>query len=47
LSLPGDWPLPEVYKQRYDSVDIDDRGGIITSHTKLTLPIEIEQASNP
>lgn len=42
LSIPGDRPLPEVYKQRYGSVTIGDRGGIITPHTKLTLPIDIE-----
>ena len=42
LSIPGDRPLPDVYKQRYGSVTIGDRGGIITPDTKLTLPIEIE-----
>jgi hypothetical protein len=42
LSIPGDRPLPEVYKQRYGSVTIGDRGGIITPHTKLTLPVDIE-----
>ena len=42
LSIPGDRPLPDVYKQRYGSVTIGDRGGIITPHTKLTLPIDIE-----
>lgn len=47
LSLPGDRPLPEVYKQRYGTIDIGDRGGIITPHTKLTLPIDIEQAGSP
>jgi hypothetical protein len=47
LSIPGDRPLPDVYKQRYGSIDIGDRGGIITPHTKLTLPVDMEQASNP
>ncbi|MDH3739081.1 MAG: TauD/TfdA family dioxygenase [Alphaproteobacteria bacterium] len=42
LSIPGDRPLPEVYKQRYGSVTVGDRGGIITPHTKLTLPIDID-----
>ncbi len=41
LAIPGDRPLPEVYKQRYGSVTVGDRGGIITPHTKLTLPIEL------
>ena len=42
LSIAGDRPLPDVYKQRYGSVTIGDRGGIITAHTTLTLPIDIE-----
>ena len=42
LSLPGDRPLPEVYKQRYGSVTIGDRGGIITPVTTLTLPVELD-----
>ena len=42
LSIPGDRPLPEIYKQRYGSVTIGDRGGIITPHTELTLPIDID-----
>ncbi len=42
LSIPGDRPLPGVYKERYGSVTIGDRGGIITPQTELTLPIELE-----
>ncbi len=42
LAIPGDRPLPEVYKQRYGSVTIGDRGGIITPHTTLTLPVDID-----
>ncbi len=42
LSIPGDRPLPEVYKQRYGSIDIGDRGGIVTPHTKLTMPVDVE-----
>ena len=42
LSIPGDRPLPEVYKQRYGSVTVGDRGGIITPATKLTLPVELD-----
>jgi len=44
LAIPGDRPLPEVYKQRYGSITVGDRGGIITPHTRLTLPVELEGA---
>ncbi|NKB48950.1 MAG: TauD/TfdA family dioxygenase [Alphaproteobacteria bacterium] len=42
LAIPGDRPLPAVYAQRYGSVAIGDRGGIITPHTRLTLPVAAE-----
>jgi hypothetical protein len=42
LAIPGDRPLPAVYRQRYGSTTIGDRGGIITPHTKLTLAVEGE-----
>jgi len=41
LSLEDDRPLPEVFKQRYGSVEIGNRGGIITEKTKLHSPIEM------
>lgn len=40
LSLPGDRALPEVFKQRYGSIEIGDRGGIITPGTRLHAPLD-------
>jgi hypothetical protein len=40
LSLPGDRPLPEVFTQRYGSIEIGNRGGIITSETRLHAPLD-------
>jgi hypothetical protein len=40
LSVPGDRPLPECFRQRYGSIDIGDRGGIITRGTKLNVPLD-------
>ncbi|MCJ8325282.1 MAG: TauD/TfdA family dioxygenase [Rhizobiales bacterium] len=40
LSLENDRALPEVFKQRYGSIEIGERGGIITKNTKLTLEID-------
>ncbi|MBX2884641.1 MAG: TauD/TfdA family dioxygenase [Granulosicoccus sp.] len=39
LSIPGDRPLPEVFAQRYGSVAVGRRGGIITSNSKLHVPL--------
>jgi len=39
LSLAGDRPLPECFKQRYGSIEIGNRGGIITKGTKLNAPL--------
>lgn len=39
LSVKGDRPLPDCFKQRFGSVEIGDRGGIITKDTVLTVPI--------
>jgi hypothetical protein len=39
LSLPGDRALPEVFAQRYGSLTIGNRGGIITAQTKLHAPV--------
>ena len=33
-------PLPEVFAQRYGSVTIGDRGGIIVRGTRLQAPLE-------
>lgn len=40
LSLPGDRPLPECFKQRYGSIEIGNRGGIITRETTLHAPLD-------
>ena len=40
LSLPGDRVLPQVFEQRYGSIDIGNRGGIITAETKLHAPLD-------
>ena len=40
LSSTGDRELPECFNQRYGSIQIGDRGGIVTEHTVLTAPID-------
>jgi hypothetical protein len=40
LSVPGDRPLPECFKQRYGPIEIGNRGGIITKGTKLNVPLD-------
>lgn len=40
LSLPEDRELPESFKQRYGSIQVGDRGGIITEHTSLHVPLD-------
>ena len=40
LSVPGDRPLPECFKERYGSIEIGKRGGIITKGTKLHAPLD-------
>ena len=40
LSIAGDRPLPECFKQRYGSIDIGNRGGIIVKDTKLNVPLD-------
>ena len=40
LSPQGDRTLPGVFKQRYGSIEIGNRGGIITRHTKLKAPLD-------
>jgi len=39
ISAPDDRPLPSCFKERYGSIDIGNRGGIITEHTKLNVPL--------
>jgi hypothetical protein len=40
LSVPGDRPLPDSFRQRYGSIEIGNRGGIITKGTKLNVPLD-------
>ncbi|MFT7212267.1 MAG: hypothetical protein ACI9XK_002520 [Granulosicoccus sp.] len=40
LSLEGDRPLPDSFKQRYGSIDIGNRGGIVTAATRLHAPLD-------
>lgn len=40
LSIEGDRPLPECFKERYGSIEIGNRGGIITTQTKLHAPLD-------
>ncbi|MGI9353317.1 MAG: TauD/TfdA family dioxygenase [Rhizobiaceae bacterium] len=40
LSIPGDRPLPECFKERYGSIEIGNRGGIITKGTQLHAPLD-------
>jgi Taurine catabolism dioxygenase TauD, TfdA family len=40
LSVAGDRPLPECFRQRYGSIEIGNRGGIITKGTKLNVPLD-------
>ncbi len=40
LSVPGDRALPESFRQRYGSIEIGNRGGIVTKGTRLHAPID-------
>ena len=40
LSVAGDRPLPECFKQRYGSIEIGYRGGIVTKETRLHAPLD-------
>ena len=40
LSPMGDRELPDCFTQRYGSIEIGDRGGIITDSTVLKAPID-------
>jgi hypothetical protein len=40
LAAPGARPLPPAYAERYGSVEIGDRGGIICKDTRLHAPLE-------
>ncbi|WP_114285764.1 TauD/TfdA family dioxygenase [Candidatus Halocynthiibacter alkanivorans] len=40
LSVEGDRELPPCFKERYGSIEIGNRGGIITSETRLHAPLD-------
>lgn len=40
LSVAGDRSLPECFKQRYGSIEIGKRGGIVTKETWLHAPLD-------
>ena len=40
LSIDGDRRLPDCFEQRYGSIEIGNRGGIVTEKTKLHAPID-------
>ena len=40
LSVAGDRPLPDCFKQRYGSIEIGKRGGIVTKETRLHAPLD-------
>ena len=40
LSIEGDRRLPECFRQRYGSIEIGNRGGIVTGKTRLQAPID-------
>ena len=44
LSPTGDRRLPDVFEQRYGSIEVGNRGGIVTEQTVLSAPIDVEDA---
>ena len=40
LSMPGDRALPPVFASRYGSIEVGNRGGIVTADTKLHAPLD-------
>lgn len=40
LSIDGDRPLPDCFTERYGSIEVGNRGGIVTQETKLHAPID-------
>lgn len=41
LSAPDDRSLPPVFSQRYGSVTVGERGGIVVAGTELTVPLHL------
>jgi hypothetical protein len=40
LSMPMDRELPECFAERYGSIEIGNRGGIVTKETRLSAPLD-------
>lgn len=40
LALPSDRPLPAVFAERYGSIEVGNRGGIICENTRPHVPLE-------
>ena len=40
LSLAGDRALPPCFVQRYGSIEVGNRGGIVTAETTLKAPLD-------
>jgi hypothetical protein len=40
LAAPGARPLPPIYAERYGTITVGDRGGIICPNTRLHAPLE-------
>ena len=40
LSIEGDRNLPACFKQRYGSIEVGNRGGIVTRETRLHAPLD-------
>ena len=40
LSIEGDRELPPSFEERYGSIEVGNRGGIITEKTKLHAPLD-------
>ncbi len=40
LSIEGDRPLPESFKERYGTIEVGNRGGILTNRTRLHAPLD-------
>ena len=40
LSVAGDRPLPECFRERYGSIEAGRRGGIVTKETRLHAPLD-------
>jgi hypothetical protein len=40
LAVPGARPLPAVFAQRYGSVTVGDRGGVLVPGTRLRMPLD-------